>query len=155
MKKVNNNSFKKAMSKFSTGLTVISINSKDRYIGKTVNSFASLSLKPKLILFALDVKSSSLDEFQKSRFIGINILSNKQKKISKYFSKKKVTWGKFSTILSKNKVPLIDNAIVNLECKKIKTYKSGDHIIFICKVENLNIIDNLKPLIYYNNKYLI
>ena len=49
-KQVSNYSFKKALSKFATGITIITINSKNEFIGKTVNSFASLSLNPPLVL---------------------------------------------------------------------------------------------------------
>ena len=54
MQKVNNTNFKKAMGKFATGVTVITINYKKTYFGKTVNSFSSLSLNPPLVLFSLD-----------------------------------------------------------------------------------------------------
>ena len=65
MKKINSISFKKAMGKFVTGVTVISINSNNIYVGKTVNSFISLSLNPPLVLFSLDKKSFSLTKFKK------------------------------------------------------------------------------------------
>ena len=89
MKKINNNYYKKAMAKFATGITVITINDDDdNFIGKTVSSFSSLSLNPPLILFSLDKKSSSLSKFIKNKSIGINILSKKKKNISIHFSKK-------------------------------------------------------------------
>ena len=46
MKKINSNLFKKSISKFSTGVTIITIKKDNKYIGKTVNSFTSLSLDP-------------------------------------------------------------------------------------------------------------
>ena len=153
MKKINSISFKKAMGKFVTGVTVISINSNNIYVGKTVNSFASLSLNPPLVLFSLDKKSFSLTKFKKSKFIGINFLSNKQKNLSTHFANKK-NWGSTKFFLSKNNVPMIEKSIVNLNCQNIKTMPSGDHIIFICKVSELHINKSLKPLIYLKNKYV-
>lgn len=153
MDKITTNSYKKAMSKYATGITIISINDRNNYIGKTVNSFSSLSLNPPLVLFSLDKKSSSLKKFLNSSFIGISILSNKQKKISYHFSKKKPIWGKTEVFLSSKKIPLIKNAVVNLSCKNFKNIKSGDHIIFICKVFESLIQNNVKSLTYLNNKY--
>lgn len=152
-KQVSNYSFKKALSKFATGITIITINSKNEFIGKTVNSFASLSLNPPLVLFSLDRKSSSLKKFLESKYIGINILSKKQKNISQYFSNKKETWGDTNFVLSKEKIPLIKNSVVNLSCKTLKKLPNGDHVIFICKVVSIKIDKSLKPLIYLNNKY--
>ena len=92
MKKINNKNFKKALSKFSTGVTIISINYNNNFLGKTVNSFASLSLKPPLILFSLDKKSSSLKKYMESNNIGISILAKNQKELSKFFANKNKNW---------------------------------------------------------------
>ena len=54
MKKINSFLFKSVMSKFITGVTIITINKNNNYIGKTVNSFASISLNPPLVLFSLE-----------------------------------------------------------------------------------------------------
>ena len=153
MKKINSNLFKDAMSKFATGVTVISINKNSKYLGKTVNSFASLSLKPPLILFSLDENSSSLKDYKYSNFIGINILSKNQKKLSNYFATKKPIWGNTKYFLSSDNVPLIKESVVNISSKKIKTIKQGDHIIFICELKEIVICKN-NPLVYLNSYYL-
>ena len=145
MNKINSNIFKLAMSKYATGVTIVTINNKEKYLGKTVNSFAALSLKPPLILFSLDKKSS---------FIGINILSKNQNKLSNYFSLKNSLWKNTPFTLSKNNVPLIKNCVANIDCKKIKLINQGDHIIFICKVNAVKIDEKKKSLIYLNSKYI-
>ena len=82
MKKINSNLYKLAMSKFATGVTVVSINYNNNYIGKTVNSFSALSLDPPLVLFSLDKKSSSIQQYKNSKYFGINILAKNLKKLS-------------------------------------------------------------------------
>ena len=154
MNKVNSNLFKLTMSKYATGVTIITIENKEKYFGKTVNSFAALSLKPPLILFSLDKKSSSLNIFKKSSFFGINILSKNQKKLSNYFSMKNPLWKNTPFTLSKNNVPIINNCVANIDCKKIKLINQGDHIIFICKINTVKINEKKKPLIYLNSEYI-
>ena len=151
MKKINSYLFKSLMSTFTTGVTLITINNNNNYIGKTVNSFASISLKPPKILFSLEKKYTSLKNFVTSSFIGINILSRKQKKLSIYFSKLKSKWGDTKFFLSKDNVPLIEGSVSNLNCKNIS---QGDHIIFICKILEGQINKKLRPLIYFNYNYL-
>ena len=153
MQKVNNTNFKKAMGKFATGVTVITINYKKTYIGKTVNSFSSLSLNPPLVLFSLDKKSSSLKKYKISKYIGINFLTNKQKKLSNYFANKKNSCEIKNYYLSKNHIPMINESLVNLNCKKIQTLSIGDHIVFVCKILELKFNHLEKPLIYLNKKY--
>jgi len=154
MKKINSSLFKSIMSKFVTGVTIITIKNNNNYIGKTVNSFASISLNPPLVLFSLGKKSSFIKDYAKSSFFGINILSRNQKKLSIYFSKVKPKWEDIKFFLSKNNNPLIEGSIANLNCKKIKTINQGDHIIFICKILEGQINTKLRPLVYLNSNYL-
>ena len=86
MKKVNTKNFKKTLSKFSTGITVVCVKDNNSIYGKTVNSFNSLSLNPPMVLFSLGNYSSSIKQFSKTKFLSINILSSKQKKLSDNFA---------------------------------------------------------------------
>ena len=154
MKKINKDNFKKTLSAFATGITVVATKYNSILYGKTINSFSSLSLSPPLVLFSLDRKSSKLDVFKKTEKITINILSKKQQLISNNFANKNPDWKDIEYDLTKNGIPIIKNCVSNLDCKIIDKIKKGDHIIFICQV--LWVINNekLKPLIYYNSKYL-
>lgn len=153
MKKINKENFKKTVSKFATGITVVTTKKKSILYGKTINSFSSLSLSPPLILFSLDQESSKLNIFKNAKLVSINILSKNQKLISKNFAKKNPDWNKIEYYNLKNGNPIIKNCVSNIDCKIIDKIKKGDHIIFICKV--LKVLNNnkLKPLIYYNSKY--
>ena len=153
MKKINPKNFKKTLSTFATGITVVATEYKSILYGKTINSFSSLSLSPPLVLFSLDNKSSKLHVFKKSKNISINILSKKQKLISNNFAEKDPDWNNVKYDISKNGNPIIKNCVSNLDCKIIDKIKKGDHVIFICKVLKVLNNDNLKPLIYYNSKY--
>ena len=153
MKKVNKDNFKKTLSAFATGITVVATKYNSILYGKTINSFSSLSLSPPLILFSLDHKSSKLNIFKKSETITINILSKKQQIISNNFAKKNPDWKDIEYDSLKNGNPIIKNCVSNLDCKIIDKLKKGDHIIFICQVSQVINNDKLQPLIYYNSKY--
>ena len=153
MKKVNKDNFKKTLSAFVTGITVVATKQNSILYGKTINSFSSLSLTPPLVLFSLDNKSTKLNIFKKSETITINILSKKQRLISNNFAKTNPDWKDIEYVSLKNGNPIIKNCVSNLDCKIIDKIKKGDHIIFICKVSQVINNDKLKPLIYYKSKY--
>ncbi|MDC3178765.1 flavin reductase family protein [Pelagibacteraceae bacterium] len=153
MKKVNTKNFKKTLSKFSTGITVVCIKNNNLIYGKTVNSFNSLSLNPPMALFSLGNYSSSIKQFSKTKFLSINILSSKQKKLSDNFASTAPKLENIKFIEGKNKTPIIPNCIANLECELIDKIKKGDHKIFICKILEVQSNEKLKPLIYFNSKY--
>ena len=153
MKKVNIKNFKKTLSKFPTGITIICIRNNNLIYGKTVNSFNSLSLNPPMVLFSLGNYSSSIKQFLNTKYLSINILSSKQKKLSDNFASTTPKLENIKFLKGKNKTAIIPNCIANLECKLIDKIKKGDHIIFICKILELQSNDKLKPLIYFNSKY--
>ena len=153
MKKINTDNFKKTLSAFATGITVVATKYNSVLFGKTINSFSSLSLSPPLVLFSLDKKSSKLNIFKKSEAITINILSNKQQLISNNFAKKNPNWKDVEFHSLKNGNPIIKNCVSNLDCRIVNKIKKGDHIIFVCQVLQVIYNDKLKPLIYYNSKY--
>lgn len=153
MNKITQKNFKKTLSKFATGITVVTTSKNSILYGKTINSFSSLSLSPPLVLFSLDIKSSKLNIFKNSEMISINILSKNQKIISDNFAKNNPKWDEIEYNILKNGNPIIKNCVSNLNCKIINKIKKGDHLIFICKVIKVSTNDLLKPLIYYNSSY--
>ena len=155
MKKVNLKNFKKTLSKFTTGITVVCVKKNNKIFGKTVNSFNSLSLKPPLVLFSLGNYSSSIKPFVDCKYLTINILSKNQKNISDIYSKTNPLNDKVNFIKGQHNTSYIKDSIGQLECMLTDKIKKGDHIIFVCKVINVGYNDKLKPLSYFNSQYLL
>ena len=141
MKIINSQNFKKTLSKFATGITVITTSKNSILYGKTINSFSSLSLSPPLVLFSIDIKSSKLNIYKNAKFISDN------------FAKNNPGWKDIEYSLLDNGNPIIKNCISNLDCRIQDKIKKGDHIIFICKILKVKHNDKLKPLIYFDSKY--
>ena len=72
---------------FATGVMIASTNYAEKNFGMTINSFASISLNPPLLLFAINNKSSNLNIFKKSKTFSLNILSGDQIDLAKEFAK--------------------------------------------------------------------
>ena len=153
MKKTNISNYKKTLSKFTTGITIVCIKKNGVIIGKTINSFNSLSLNPPLILFSLGNYSSNFKSFFDTKYLSVNILSKNQREISNHFSKKNPIQNKVEYYDGKNKTVIIKDCIANLECRLLEKIKKGDHTIFICRVLNVVSNDKLKPLYYFNSRY--
>ena len=75
---------KKAFGSFATGVAVATSDSS----GFTINSFASLSLEPPLIIFNIYKTETDHVEFLKNNRFAINILSSDQEETSKLFATK-------------------------------------------------------------------
>ena len=141
--------YKKVLSKYATGITVITKKDKNILItGITVNSFVSISLKPAYISWSLDKTTSSYKKFYNLKFFNIYILSEKQTNVSNYFSSRNEIQ-RNSTIV-KN---LLKNNLGELNCKTVKKINIGDHLFFVAKVLKFKLKKEKKPLIYFASKY--
>lgn len=78
---------KKSLGMFSTGITIVTtVDQNGNPIGMTVNSFASVSLNPALVLWSIDKKQPSFDIFLNANGYAVNILSKNQNHLSLNFS---------------------------------------------------------------------
>ena len=146
---MNISTYKKVLSKYATGITVIAKKDKNNLVtGITVNSFVSISLKPPYISWSLDKTTSSFKKFKNIKFFNIYILSEKQTDVSNYFSSTNEI--KKNTIIA-NK--LLKHNLAELNCQAIKKINIGDHLFFVAKVLKFKLKKEKKPLIYFDSKY--
>ena len=146
---MNISKYKKVLSKYATGITVVAKKDKSNFVtGITVNSFVSISLKPTYISWSLDKTTSSFKKFNNLKFFNIYILSAKQIEVSNYFSSKNEV--KKNSIIAKN---LLKYNLGELNCKTIKKINIGDHLFFVAKVIKFKLKKEEKPLIYFASKY--
>jgi flavin reductase (DIM6/NTAB) family NADH-FMN oxidoreductase RutF len=146
---MNISTYKKVLSKYATGITIVTKKNKNDFItGITVNSFVSISLKPAYISWSLDKTTTSFKKFNNLKFFNIYILSSKQTNVSNYFSSKNEI--KKKSVIVRN---LFKYNLAELNCKTIKKINIGDHLFFIGKVLNVKLKKEKKPLIYFASKY--
>ena len=146
--------FRQCLAKFTTGVTVVTCadNSGEIY-GITANSFSSVSLEPPLILWNIAKVSRSLQGFLKAGYFAINILTEKQKSISKVFARSEKNL--FDDIhYSKNEfgVPLLDGTLAIFECRTRESIDCGDHHIIIGEVIDYRSTDS-QPLVFFDGHY--
>jgi flavin reductase (DIM6/NTAB) family NADH-FMN oxidoreductase RutF len=129
--------FRTALGAFGTGVTVITACAPDgRRAALTVNSFASVSLAPPLVLWSLGLHSSSLSIFQDASHFAVNVLSEMQEDLARHFARSQPD--KFAGIPWREGLggaPLLDGTLAEFECRNAYRYYGGDHIIFLGAVE--------------------
>ncbi len=138
---------KSALSNFPTGIACIFSKKNNVYNALIINSFASVSLKPPIVLWSLDKKSSKFNLFINSKSQIIVILCKNQKKFANRiaFHQAKVSDLEFNKILK--------TSICSLYCTTLKKIKVGDHFTFFMKIKKISGIKKLKPLLYYKKKF--
>src|SRR5712692_2692187 len=110
--------FKLAMSHFASGVTVVTTEHAGRAYGMTVASFASLSLRPPLVLICIEKSVKTHEGIVAAGKFAVSILSADQADISSRFASR--SEDKFSGIKTNRGelgIPLIAGAITTLECQ--------------------------------------
>lgn len=146
----NVNKFKEIMGNYPTGVTVVTmVDENGTPLGLTVNSFASVSIDPLLILWSIDKRVSSYDAFIKIDKFAVNILAGDQGDICSLFATKGTDrFGSCEWSLSEYNLPLLAGVVGVLQCKTVQTIEAGDHMILIGEVIDIQ-SNNKDPLLYH------
>ncbi len=147
------NFFKEAMSNYPTGVNVVTTVDENREpFGLTVNSFASVSLDPLLILWSIDNTVSTFDKFMNTDTFAVNILAENQAEIASLFAGSEE--GRFENCewnYSKHDLPIISGAMASLQCKVFNKVEAGDHVILIGEIFQIDVQEK-SPLLYHKRK---
>lgn len=121
-----------AMSRFPTGVSVVTALTEEGPAGLAANAVTSLSLDPPLMLACLDRGSRTLRAVERAGRFGVNVLGSGAEELARGFARKVaigekwegVGWSKEHT-----EIPRLDDAIVWIGCELRDVLSGGDHVI--------------------------
>jgi len=144
-----------ALGTYATGVAVVTARSADgEAIGLTVNSFASVSLDPPLVLWSLAISSPNLAAFKSASHYAVNVLGQDQADIAQRFASRLVD--KFDGIAccdGLGAVPLLPNCCAWFECRNEAQFPGGDHVILLGHVERFALDARRSPLLFHRGRY--
>lgn len=146
--------FRSALGHFATGVTIVTTRGTEgEPVGVTVNSFASVSLDPPLILWSLAKNSYSVPAFTAARHFAVHVLASSQQALSDRFAR--AASDKFSGLelgAGIGDTPLLDGCATVFECSTEHRYDGGDHLILVGRVQRYDVHDRA-PLLFYRGRY--
>jgi flavin reductase (DIM6/NTAB) family NADH-FMN oxidoreductase RutF len=153
--KVEPNRMRAAMSRFATGVTVVTTFDGRKREGLTVNSFSSLSLDPALVLWSIRKNAPSVATFLRAEGFAVNVLAASSRNLSQHFATPRPD--KFLGVAYTegwSGCPVLTGNLALFECRKVQTIEGGDHLIVVGAVLNLSYADDV-PLIFSSGRYCI
>jgi 4-hydroxyphenylacetate 3-hydroxylase, reductase component len=147
--------FRRALSKFATGVTVVTtIDQEKGRLGVTASSFNTVSLDPPLILWSVEKRALSANVFTAAENFVINVLASDQVAISNRFARRGED--KFSGVECREGgggSPIIGGAVAFFECRVWNVYEGGDHHIIVGEVLNFQCDEERNSLVFHNGRY--
>ena len=123
---------RRCLSRFGTGVTVVTTRAPEGPRGITVNAFTSVSLDPPLVLISISKKARTHEVLTDRPFV-VNVLSADQEDVAMHFAGRgdpnlDIQWGEGEV------GPHIQGAIAHIECRPWNAYDGGDHTLFLGEI---------------------
>jgi len=145
---------KNAFGRFATGVTVAACKNPDgAFTTITVNSFASVSLEPPLVLWCIDRQASSFEAFVAAQTYSISVLHDGQEAVSSRFAQRrpqKLAENEYE--IWETGAPILKERLAGFDCKIIGRHRSGDHMILVGEVLRFDARPGA-PLLYFASNY--
>ncbi|MHA6524086.1 flavin reductase family protein [Tessaracoccus sp. G1721] len=125
-------SFRDAMARVAAPVTVVTTAIGGAPTGTTVSAFASLSITPPMVLFALDNRGGMIERVRASGRIGINILAADQAEVAVRFARQDLP-DRFSGLAWREDhgLPRIEGVAAWVRCDELTFEPGGDHTIIL------------------------
>jgi flavin reductase (DIM6/NTAB) family NADH-FMN oxidoreductase RutF len=141
------------LSRFVTGVAVVSYQADGELRGLTVNSFTSVSLDPPLILVSLARHAKAVDYLSDVPFT-INVLKASQFDLAMQFAGRprpglRVGWEPNDDGLA----PTLTGALATFQCRPWHAYDGGDHVLQLGEVVKAEVSGQDEPLLFDRGQF--
>ena len=146
--------FKEVMSRFTTGVTIVSGQEDGHPVGFTCQSFVSLSIDPPFVAVAPARTSTSWPRIARAGSFCVNVLGDHQQELCQGFA---VSGGdKFAGVdwrpAPVSGSPVIEGSLAWVDCRVELVHDAGDHELIIGKVLDLGSGQG-SPLLFYRSRF--
>lgn len=143
---------RQSFGQFTTGVCLVAtMTAEGKREGMTINSFASVSLSPPLLLWSVRDAARSAEAFIASRAFTLSILSANQTEIATHFARP--AEDKFVAFEDEFEpglqgCPRLKHAMATFECRTWSRHSEGDHTILVGRVDAFTQQPEVPPLVF-------
>ncbi|MGV3723151.1 MAG: flavin reductase family protein [Actinomycetota bacterium] len=148
--------FKDIMSRWASGITVVTCGTDQGVHGMTASSFTSVSLDPPLILVCVDRRNLTHKLMLEGGVFGVHILGTEMQEISDRcagFLGEEGHWLRDVEYRTEaTGAPILAGALAWMDCSVTQTHEGGDHTIFVAEIQAGGAADG-EPLLWFERGY--
>lgn len=147
------------MSRFASGVAVVSAQWQGSLHAMTATALCSVSLEPPLVLTCVGRRSRFHPALLGSGAWGVSVLAREQDHLARHFSDRtRDLTTQFDAVPHRRGehtgAPLVEGALAWLECRTVAVHDGGDHSIVIGQVLDASASTAAElPLTYYRGSY--
>jgi flavin reductase len=154
---VDTTGFRNSMAMLGGAVSVITTDGAAGRFGFTASAVCSVTDQPPTLLVCMNRSSYSNVHFKSNGVLSVNVLSAEHQAISGVFANRELDMearfarAHWSTLESG--APLLDEALVNFDCRIAQAHEVGSHTIFYCEVVGIRNGESQEGLVYFNRAY--
>lgn len=148
--------FRQMMSRWATGVSVVTSHAGGTDAGLTVNAFLSVSLRPPLVLISLTLDADSTPVVRSSRSFVVNLLAHDQRGLSERFARVIPPSEKFRDLAVRRTAEgaaVLAGTLGALRCRVLDERVVADHVLFIAEVVEVLPGRDAAPLLFFHSGY--
>ncbi|MFF3883662.1 flavin reductase [Streptomyces sp. NPDC001914] len=154
---VDETTFRQVLSRWPSGVGIVTTAGDDGWHGMTASSFSSVSLAPPLVLVCLDRTIRSHDLLARNGVFAVNVLGRDHLALGRRFAgmEPEVT-DRFAAgdwIPGATGSPLLTDSAAWVDCRVIQRYPGGDHTIFLGEVVAAGVPRITSPLLFHSRSW--
>ncbi|MBU1347327.1 MAG: flavin reductase family protein [Alphaproteobacteria bacterium] len=144
--------YRRALGAFATGVCVVTADSSAGPLGITINSFTSVSLTPRLVLWCLDERSERWGPFCAAERFSIHVLDAGSEGLARRFAKGIAIMEDHEFERVGDGPPRLADAAARFDCRVHDRIQMGDHMMIVGEVEAFEASDSA-ALTYFRGGY--
>ncbi len=149
---VDRERFRSVMSRFASGVSIITTRHEGIDYGLTASAVCSLSLDPPMLLICVNKTSNTQRAIAQSQVFAVNILREDQSELAHRFAGSHPDkFAGMSISYGELVVPLLDDMLATIECRVTEIISGGTHSIFLAEVQTARGAEGM-PLTYFRGR---
>jgi len=146
--------YRDALGLYPTGVALVTLVHDGSARAMTINSFASVSLDPPLVLWSVAKDSMRYQLFRDAEVFAINILAADQEALATACAQSDdLEAAGAGWTAGEGGAPLVDGAVARLECVRDAVHPGGDHDIIIGRVTGFDQPRRSPALVFHRSAY--
>jgi flavin reductase ActVB len=160
MPEVSPEEFRAALSRFASGVTVITVPTADGGVhGMTASAFCAVSLRPPLVLVCVDHLAETYLHLRDRCCFGVSVLKQEHAAWSEFFAdpERNPDAAHRLGIRYRNMnsgMPVLAEALAQIDCTVVEAHPAGDHSIFVGQVNEV-VLGEGDPLLHFRGRYVV
>lgn len=154
---IDETTFRQVLSRWPSGVAIVTTAGEDGWHGMTASSFSSVSLAPPLVLVCLDQRIRSHDLLIHNGVFAVNVLGRDHLSLGRRFAGMEpgVT-DRFAAgdwLAGATGSPVLTDSAAWVDCRVLHRYPGGDHSIFLGEVVAAGTPRITSPLLFHSRSW--